>query len=170
MSNRRFLKVKIKTLACEVTIIRKEENSLPGGHWLRASLQQHRKKVVCEELRSALIAYGFLRGRSYTQIESGSTRKPNMDRVREIVTKFNDPRKATTQQTLQKLAEWQDALTVSIKENIVAKENKRAAYFSSVEYAEHQRIKNLSIEEKQKIRLDRKLAFMKGRNLTGETL
>lgn len=86
-----YLKVKIKSLAEEAYIIRKEERKIKKNlDWLkerrtrtdeysnaeynRASniyngLYLHRKSPVGTEARYALIAYGFLRGKKYSQIE-----------------------------------------------------------------------------------------------------
>lgn len=87
MNNRHiYLKVKIKSLAEEAKIIRKEENKAKASfRWLRNkqgkeqeyedqfflyhSLRAHRKEPVGTEARAALIAYGFIRGKKYKQIE-----------------------------------------------------------------------------------------------------
>ena len=55
------LKIKIKSLAAEAQIIRKEERKLHGmDKW---GLQNHRKTVVRNEARRSLIAYQHIRGR-----------------------------------------------------------------------------------------------------------
>jgi hypothetical protein len=63
----RLLKVKIKSLAAEARIIRREEKQSTGR--LRWELWQHRVEVVRREARLSQIAYGFLRGKRYDQIE-----------------------------------------------------------------------------------------------------
>ena len=93
-------------------------------------------------------------------IESNTKTPINYDRVREIVTKFNNHLKVSTQVTLQKFAEWQDSAKASVAISDVERENRRAAYFSSAEYAEHLRIKNLPEEEKRKLRVERRLASL----------
>lgn len=81
-----FLKVKIKSLAAESRIIRKEERkALGSGRWaLKAQkttgeveaeyerynrLRHHRVHAVRDEARASLLAYGFLRGKAYGQVE-----------------------------------------------------------------------------------------------------
>lgn len=68
-----YLKVKIKSLAMEAKIIRFEENrSLDAS--LRAGLSSHRRTEVRREARATLIAYGYLRGKTYRCIEPPTTR------------------------------------------------------------------------------------------------
>jgi len=51
-------------------------------------LRDHRISQVREEARAALLAYGFLRGRNYGQMESFSFDPPPVRRVMELVQKF----------------------------------------------------------------------------------
>jgi hypothetical protein len=80
-----YLKVKIKSLAEEARIIRREERrvlssfeyvkKIEGEKGLKTriefyeKLREHRKHPVGTESRAALIAYGFIRGKKYKQIE-----------------------------------------------------------------------------------------------------
>lgn len=64
------IKVKYLSLAAEVRIIRNEERKLAGDHPLRHSLEQHRKYCVSATARDVHLAYGFLRGRKYREIEN----------------------------------------------------------------------------------------------------
>ena len=80
-----YLKVKIKSLADEAKIIRKEEQkalrkasyhrykqdetSTKGAYSLYRNLKLHRHHPVGSESRAALIAYGYLRGLKYSQLE-----------------------------------------------------------------------------------------------------
>jgi hypothetical protein len=85
-----YLKVKIKSLAEEAKIIRKEEQkALRTMRWhlrgtndreagdakyrpyynLYWNLKEHRHHPVGSESRAALIAYGYLRGLKYSQVE-----------------------------------------------------------------------------------------------------
>ena len=71
------LKIKIKSLAAEAAIIRKEERKELG--WRRRkndpsratyqSLRNHRVDTVRRTARYSLLAYGFLRGREYLRME-----------------------------------------------------------------------------------------------------
>lgn len=88
MDKRVYLKVKLKSLAAEAKIIRLEEKK--NSHF-RVGLAEHRRGIVRFEARHTLLAYGFLRGRSYEQLEPGAREKnnhPTWDRVREMVKKY----------------------------------------------------------------------------------
>ena len=88
-----FLKVKIKSLAAEAVIIRREERKLcdrrPDTLWSR--LNFHRRYDVRREARAAAIAYGFLRGRALTQIENKSHDAPDWKRIEALVKKYGPP-------------------------------------------------------------------------------
>lgn len=87
-----FLKVKIKSLAAEAAIIRREERqALKAGRWGVAhqkteesealfgeynQLHNHRTHAVRDAARVALLAYGFLRGRPYRAIENEPASAP----------------------------------------------------------------------------------------------
>lgn len=99
-----FLKIKIKSLAAEARIIRLEENKFPtakqakkkqlqcggqreaGGTW--DQLNSHRRHVVRSAARESLLAYGFVRGRKYNQIEAKCYEEPNWIHVAELVKKY----------------------------------------------------------------------------------
>lgn len=63
-----MLKIKLKSLADEARIIRREEHLRIGG-WLRAELHWHRVGVVRRQARATHLAYGFLRGRKRSEME-----------------------------------------------------------------------------------------------------
>lgn len=124
------LKVKIKSLAVEATIIRSEERTAlrrgryqrnhpekpegftcnvkyycygePTGHKKQPhctegyatyrSLYLHRKIDVGQEARSAILAYCFLRSKTYRQIEAKTKpgNEPNWRRVEAIARKFGE--------------------------------------------------------------------------------
>ncbi len=99
-----YLKIKLKSLAAEAVIIREEEKkyrfertadgemkpSAEGSlrRQIFWGLREHRIKDVREESRSASLAYGFLRGRRYRQIEATSYVAPNWKRVETLVLKY----------------------------------------------------------------------------------
>lgn len=82
---RLFLKVKIKSLAAESKIIRKEEKLHP---LFREELYLHRKFVVAREARATLLAYSFLRGIPYKKVESNCDSPPDWSRVKTMVLKY----------------------------------------------------------------------------------
>ena len=69
--NQTKLKVKIKHLATEPAIIRKEERKklAEGDYYGYQSLYGHRIKNVRQESRATQLVYGLLRGKSYASIE-----------------------------------------------------------------------------------------------------
>ena len=90
-----FLRVKIKSLAAEARIIRQEEGRFRDlwhhqqtGPFL--GLKLHRTQDVRKEARSALLAYGFLRGVPYSKIEAKCWEAPDWFRIMQIVTKFGE--------------------------------------------------------------------------------
>lgn len=101
MSRKTHLKVKIKNLAAEAGIIRLEErkakqhrnNAKTQEHWNEhhrafMDLKDHRKGIVRDVARINLLAYGFLRGRSYAQMENYTREAPRFNKVYEIIKRF----------------------------------------------------------------------------------
>ncbi len=103
-----YLKIKIKSLAAEAQIIRQETRKYKGDHPARIGLYHHRVGDVRLESRSACLAYGFLRGRTYQQMEQWCHTGPDFKRIEQLVTKYgeDDPR-----ERLQRLAEWTETAT-----------------------------------------------------------
>lgn len=87
-----YLKIKICSLQEEARIIRREEQRWIIGkrrnHPIRMGLMFHRKWDVRREQRSALLAYGYLRGRRYKQLEAKCFQQPNWDRIIELIAKY----------------------------------------------------------------------------------
>lgn len=85
--HQRFLKVKIKSLAEESRIIRREE--WKSANTLRNRLHDHRTYDVRRESRASSIAYGYLRGKPLSVVEQKGKRSPAIDRrAYSIVKKF----------------------------------------------------------------------------------
>jgi hypothetical protein len=102
----RYLKIKVKSLAAEATMIRKEENKAKshyrylakkqGREWEYEQtvkefwgLRHHRKWDVGTESRAALIAYGYLRGLQYSQIEKpDKCNSPDWSRIKRLAVKY----------------------------------------------------------------------------------
>jgi len=96
-----YLKVKIKSLAAEALIIRKEERRHKG--LTRFGLHQHRVMEVRQEARAAILAYGFLRGRSYEQMERAKSKRIQWSRVEALVKKYGED---DIRDRMQKFTEW----------------------------------------------------------------
>lgn len=90
-ANRIYIKVKIKSLAEEARIIRSEEHKAKYDS-TREGLHAHRVIQVREEARASLLAYGYLRGLSLSQVEKNSypsfTRNRVYNRAHAIVHKY----------------------------------------------------------------------------------
>lgn len=87
LDQRVYLKVKVKSLAEEAKIIRKEEKRAKRLS-IRIGLHDHRVGIVRYEARHANLAYSFLKGRSYAEIEGGAKEAPDWNKVRKMVEKY----------------------------------------------------------------------------------
>lgn len=125
------LKVKIKSLAAESKIIRQEIlKSKDAG--LTSSLQGHKIMVVRPEARHSLLAYAFLKGKSYSEVERSARESPDWVKVAKLVEKFGqcwdwfDINSYTTLHSRQseqnkKLLDWIEEARNYIKENSLKK-------------------------------------------------
>jgi hypothetical protein len=102
----KFLKIKIKYMANEAQIIRFEENKTKKEYrYLSAKqgredeyqralkefwdMRHHRTFDLRRESRSTLVAYGFIRGKSYANVENaGIDNPPDWCKVLGMVTKY----------------------------------------------------------------------------------
>ena len=85
---REMLKVKVKSLAEEARIIRREERRTQGT--LRDELAWHRRSTVRWAARTSHMAYGLIRGRAIDQIERPGTQRSveYWKEVRKMVQKY----------------------------------------------------------------------------------
>lgn len=97
--SRTYLKIKVTSLAAEQALIRREEQKVKKAYQRKRKsgdtppsvffgLQEHRKKDVRPEARAANLAYGFLRGRTYAQMEPKTYETFNFKRVEALVLKY----------------------------------------------------------------------------------
>ena len=76
-------RVKIKSLAVEIKIIRDE---LKKANWAeRPSLQKHLDTIVKTEIRNTLVAYGFCKKLKYRNIEQSCRAPINAKKVQRII-------------------------------------------------------------------------------------
>jgi hypothetical protein len=87
------------------TEMQKANGHMGTPHPLFFGLRDHRIKVVRPEARAANLAYGFLRGRRYEQVENKAFEQPNWRRVEEIVRKFGV---GDIRDIMQTFASWKD--------------------------------------------------------------
>lgn len=87
MDERTYLKVKIKSLAEEAKIIRKETKRAKSIS-IKNGLAEHRRGVVRFEARHTLLAYGFLRGLEYHQMEQKASEAPDWAKVKRMIERY----------------------------------------------------------------------------------
>lgn len=101
------LKIKLKSLAAEQRIIRKEELKLKGKWAFKAErLIAHRKFHVRPIIRATHIAYGLIRGLELHQIEQKSYSEPNWNAISLMVKKYGSAENVKT------LKEWMTNMRV----------------------------------------------------------
>lgn len=86
IDRREMLRVKLKSLAEEARIIRREERRTHGR--LRDELHLHRIGVVREAARNTHIAYGLIKGRTLEQIEGNAKSAPDWDAIGKMLKKY----------------------------------------------------------------------------------
>ena len=86
------LKIKVKSLAEEARIIRKEERKVHGMR--RWGLQHHRRTVVRDAARRSLVAYQFVRGRNWEASASTDpvTQAGDWPAIKKMIQKYGDPK------------------------------------------------------------------------------
>lgn len=86
------LKIKVKSLAQEARIIRKEEGKLHGMR--KWGLQHHRTTVVRDAARRTLVAYQYVRGRDWESCSSRDvhTRKRDWPAIEKMIKKYGKPK------------------------------------------------------------------------------
>lgn len=88
------LKIKLKSLAEEARIIRREELSIKNGKFSyrsnqrRESIYLHRTTHIRPIARATHIAYGLIKGLEYHQIEQRNYSNPNWKSVKAMVRKY----------------------------------------------------------------------------------
>ena len=86
VDRREMLRVKLKSLAEEARIIRREEQRTFGA--LREELHRHRVDIVRKVARDTHVAYGLIRGKTIDQIEPGRKSEPDWTAVEKMVQKY----------------------------------------------------------------------------------
>lgn len=87
MDERIYLKIKVKSLAEEARIIRRERQK-KHPFSIKEGLYRHNVDVIRPEVRSAHLAYGFFKGRAYGVMENRAKTEPNWDRIEKLVKKY----------------------------------------------------------------------------------
>lgn len=78
-------RVKIKSLAEEARLIRREERRCKRVAWVAGSLRAHRIYVVRVEQRHTLLAYAFLRGTPYSVVERMPREQADVSKIERIL-------------------------------------------------------------------------------------
>jgi hypothetical protein len=123
IANLAYLRIKIKHLAVEPEIIRKEHfkrrrhavrHNYHYSKWLEVRTRVHRLAHIRPEARAALLAYGFIRGKAYHRVElpkkkDGTINLRSMPivRVAELVLRYGDlPKDTTKKQAIELVGIW----------------------------------------------------------------
>lgn len=94
IDRREMLRVKLKSLAEETRIIRKEERRTNGA--LRQELYLHRINEVRSAARSTHIAYGLIKGKTLEQMEHTSNSDPDWPAINKMITKYGPKKQVAT--------------------------------------------------------------------------
>ncbi|MFA5024226.1 MAG: hypothetical protein WC523_04680 [Patescibacteria group bacterium] len=86
------LRIKIKSLAAEAAIIRKEANKTNG--MIKWGLNYHRTTVVREHARLNQLVYGLLRRVPYKAMETKCYKAPDFKKILELAARFGENDKA----------------------------------------------------------------------------
>lgn len=88
VDRREMLRVKLINLMQEARLIRREETRTHGE--LRNELREHRVGIVRQAARETHLAYGFIRGRTYAQMEANceKAKAPDWAAVRKMIGKY----------------------------------------------------------------------------------
>lgn len=86
IDRREMLRVKLKSLAEEARIIRREEQKITGR--LRDELHLHRVNEVRKASRDTHIAYGLIRGKTIDQMEPKRYTEPDWAAIEKMVKKY----------------------------------------------------------------------------------
>jgi len=110
MLNLFALKMKVKSLAAESRIIRAQELKLKGKNWcsLANPLRDHRRGPLRAEARDTHIAYGYLKGRTYRQMEDDPKTAPNLENIARMVKKYG------TEEFSKSLVTWLSEKSVKV--------------------------------------------------------
>lgn len=102
------LRVKLKSLAAESLIIKREMLRFRTTNPWYERLHLHRVHEVRDEARATNVAYGFLNGLSYSEIEASCYAEPKWDRVAAMVKKYGE--EGTAEERVAALIEWRKTL------------------------------------------------------------
>jgi len=115
------LKIKLKSLAEEARIIRKEELTIKNGKFSykanqrRESIYLHRVLHIRPITRATHLAYGLIKGLGHVQIERTPKTTPNWSKVKAMVEKYSET--GVRDINLAKLKQWQIEIdSISLKE------------------------------------------------------
>lgn len=90
MLNKKFaIKVKIKSLAAEARIIKQAIHQTKDIA-TKCELRNHHILVVRKEARHSQLAYAFLRGREYSEVEAKCGAPPDFKKISELVERFGE--------------------------------------------------------------------------------
>lgn len=122
-----YLKIKLNHLAAEARINKKEKHKWmkkaargrqvafekgienPIKSTMADSIHHHRMTCIRPEARDSLLAYGFLRGKSYAQIEAKRFTDPNWSNIKANIKRFNATQYGSHSSIDKRFEEWKAA-------------------------------------------------------------
>lgn len=104
-----YLKVKLKSLAAEARIIRQEE---ARNKHMRLGLMAHRRDVVRPEARATHLAYSFLRGKRYADIERHVRTDPDWGKIQKMVERYGTFDWKAKPAEAERFQEWKKTASV----------------------------------------------------------
>ena len=87
---RKLLKIKVKSLAAEAKIIRKEERKSSGD--VRNEMWEHRTRYLRRIARNTHLAYGIIRGLSVKDMEPNPSSDPDWKAIDRMIKEYGDGR------------------------------------------------------------------------------
>lgn len=90
-----FLKIKLRSLMDEARLIRREERKAfergtEASRSVGMLMVEHRKTVIRSAARNTVLAYGFLRGLQYRDIEAKAHSAPDWKDVLRMIRSYGD--------------------------------------------------------------------------------
>lgn len=128
---REYVKIKVKSLAEEAKMIRREENLLK---WKKRAargreraqkaiqgLQLHRVREVRREARSANLAYGFMLGLEYDQMENFAWSQPDWNKIQRLIENYGE---GGHNELLDKFQSWKEKALRGVKPFETTRDNR----------------------------------------------
>jgi len=88
MTTKYNLKLRVKSGSDECSRFKQQLKNPNLSRFQRSTLEQEYRTIIKSDARCMNLAYGFLRGRTYTEIERDAKTAPDWERVFEFVNRY----------------------------------------------------------------------------------